>query len=277
MNLSRLEKLLQSFYKISGMDIAVVDLNNKIIARRYPSANFCNHIHKSPENLTTCNKSDDTHLELARKTRETVTYTCPYGIFEAISPIMDKEEVVAYLFLGMAIEDDDAHRQAALESARGATASPDEDSINKMVDEIPRYSKETLEAFAEMLPVLAEYIENNNLIANSNESIGLMAKGYIKSHLSEKITLSKFASHLHCSTVTLTEHLKEEFGMTVMEYVLKKRMQMATRLLADGYTPIHEVAEACGFSNIEYFSKTFKKYYGLPPKEWRHMRELSML
>lgn len=269
MNLPGLEKLMQDFYEISKMDIAVVDLRNRILARRYPGNRFCSHVHKCAGCLERCEESDAIHYEKAKEKRDTVIYTCPFGIFEAIAPIMEKDNVSAFLFLGMAIEEGEEHEKYAYNKALEVTAKGDVDSLNKAFAEIPRYPREKLEAFASMLPILAEYIENNNLVSDTTESLGMMIKRYIKNNLTQKITLTDIAWHLHCSTVTLTEHFKKEFGMTIMEYVTSKRMQMAVRLLENSDTSIREIAESCGFSDIEYFSKSFKKYYGTSPSEWR--------
>lgn len=269
LNLPGLEKLMQDFYEISNMDIAVVDLRNRILARRYPGNRFCSHIHKCEGCLAKCEESDSLHYEEAKKCGDTVIYTCPFGIFEAISPILEKDNITAFLFLGMAIEEGEEHERFAYEKALEVTAAEDVDNLNKVFSEIPRYPREKLEAFASMLPVLADYIESNNLISDTKETLGMMIKRYIKNNLTEKITLSDIAWHLHCSTVTLTEHFKKEFGITIMEYVTQKRMQMAVRLLANSDTSIREISESCGFSDIEYFSKSFKKHHGISPSEWR--------
>ena len=71
-------------------------------------------------------------------------------------------------------------------------------------------------------------------------------------------------------TVTLTEHFKKEFGMTITEYILQKRMKKAAQMLSnDGDISIKEVSEACGFADIEYFSRSFKQYYGASPSTYR--------
>ena len=94
-------------------------------------------------------------------------------------------------------------------------------------------------------------------------------KAYVKNNLSKKITLSELSWKLHCSTVTLTEHFKKEFGITIMEYVTQKRMDKAKRLLENSDLSVREISEACGFSDIEYFSRSFKGIYKMSPSAWR--------
>jgi AraC-like DNA-binding protein len=56
-----------------------------------------------------------------------------------------------------------------------------------------------------------------------------------------------------------------------MQYVLKKRMQMAEGILSDpnaSFT-VTEIADRCGFPDVEYFSKKFKETHGISPSLWR--------
>ena len=54
-----------------------------------------------------------------------------------------------------------------------------------------------------------------------------------------------------------------------MEYVTKKRMELAEKLLLTTDEPLREIAGMSGFSDVEYFSRTFKRYYGTSPAAWR--------
>lgn len=269
MNIGELEKLLQDFYEISGMDIAVVDAKNKIIARRYSGNAFCAQIHKCQGCLAMCEKSDEAHLIKAREEKKSHSYTCPFGIFEAFVPIFEAGVVVAYLFLGMAIEDTPQSKSFALEKLCMANKNRDKEKCREIVENVPCYSKQKLSAFVSILEVLAKHIEEENLLSVSTEFIALMTKRYIKNNLSSKISLTDIAWHLHCSKVTLTEHFKKEYGMTIVEYITKKRMEKAARLLTKGDVRIREVAESCGFEDTEYFSKCFKRFHGETPGKWQ--------
>ena len=91
----------------------------------------------------------------------------------------------------------------------------------------------------------------------------------MKNNLTRKLTLADIAWNLHCSTVTLTEHFKAEFGITIMDYVTKKRMELAEKILLATDEPLREVSSRVGFSDVEYFSRTFKRYHGTSPAAWR--------
>ena len=70
------------------------------------------------------------------------------------------------------------------------------------------------------------------------------------------------------------KNFKREIGITPREYLLKERMKLAAGLISSGvsnkyslYT-VSQIAEACGFSDPLYFSRVFKKYYGVSPSEY---------
>ncbi len=269
MNTSKIEEILQNFYEISGMDIAVLNNKNKILARRYSGALYCSCIHRSQKCLDICIESDRCNMMKAKESGEMVSYKCPFGVHEAIMPINRNDDVIGYLFLGMGIEKNDEAKKELLENALNISPNLDKKAIEKSISGMPCHAKEKLYAYASLLPMIAEYIEANNLLTDDDMSVGQLVKGYVKNNLSNKITLSDISWHLHCSTVTLTEHFKKEFGMTIMEYVMIKKMQRAEQLLVNSDKSIREVSEACGFPSIEYFSRSFKKHSGLSPYAWR--------
>lgn len=269
MNTLKIEEILQSFYEISGMDIAIVNSKNRIIARRYSGAVYCSTIHKSPRCFEACVESDRVELCKAQEKGGLHVYTCPFGIYEALMPIYKNDEVVAYIFVGMGIEDSIESSDMLMNSALDMSPNLNKKALEKSILEIPRYSKEKLDAFASLLPLISEYIESNNLLADTDMTIGQLVKTYVKNNLSKKITLSDLSWKLHCSTVTLTEHFKKEYGITIMEYIMKKRMDKAERLLANSELSIRDIAEECGFLDIEYFSRCFKSSHDMSPSAWR--------
>ena len=265
----KIEDILQSFYEISGMDIAIVNSKNKIIARRYSGAIYCTNIHKSQKCLDICIESDNCELERAYEKNGLHVYKCPFGIYDALMPIRKNDEIVAYVFVGMGIEDDAESAEALMTLALDVSPTLNKAQLEKSIQDLPRFPKAKLEAFAALLPLISEYIETNNLLADADMTIGQLVKSYVKNNLSKKITLSDISWKLHYSTVTLTEHFKQEYGITIMEYVMKKRMEKASRLLLNSEMSIRDVAEECGFFDNEYFSRCFKNFHSMSPVAWR--------
>ena len=274
MNVPELERLLYDFYQISGMEVAIVDTKYRnIISNRCPGKNFCAAVHKTPKCLDVCIQSDRDHLHTVEESRRPLTYICPFGIFEAIAPIMKNGGVIAYLFFAMGIEERDGCDEYPLRMLREISEAQDFEYLRQCIIEIPHYTRKTLEAYADLLLIMAEYIEKNNLMSDNEQSLGQMIQNYVDKNLQSKITLADLSWNLHCSTVTLTEHFKREFGITIMQYVTQKRMEAAEAMLLRDHRSIGEIAVSCGFPDMEYFSRTFKTIYGMSPSRWRRTQK----
>ena len=91
----------------------------------------------------------------------------------------------------------------------------------------------------------------------------------IHADLSGKLSLHVLAEKQGLSSGYLSTVFKKETGKTVTDYILSERMQLAMHLLSTTKLQIQTVALHCGVVDVQYFSKLFKKYAGMTPKEYR--------
>lgn len=99
--------------------------------------------------------------------------------------------------------------------------------------------------------------------------IALVIKSYLDHHYREDISLAKLSEKFFFSREYLNRVFRAEYGCAVYEYVQRLRMEQAARLLQNPNQSIQTIADALGYSNANYFSKAFKKHYGLSPTEYR--------
>lgn len=66
------------------------------------------------------------------------------------------------------------------------------------------------------------------------------------------------------SRSTLNRHLRAQLGITAAQLLIEARMQRARQLLGDGRT-VAEVADMCGYADVHYFQRAFKKKFGVNP------------
>lgn len=111
--------------------------------------------------------------------------------------------------------------------------------------------------------------------AGVSESVIVQAKTYIDCHYPEKIALPDLAVQLGITPNYLSTLMKKQLGMTFSEYMLNVRMEQAGKLLSDSRLRINEIAGKVGYDNLFYFSKLFKRVYGVPPRIFRHQRAAS--
>ena len=95
------------------------------------------------------------------------------------------------------------------------------------------------------------------------------ALSYIQTSYQHKISLTSVSEHVGLSSGYLCRIFKEETGLSINAYINNLRMTKAGELLKDKNSYIKEVAAAVGFEDQLYFSRLFKRYYGITPSEYR--------
>lgn len=94
------------------------------------------------------------------------------------------------------------------------------------------------------------------------------AKLYIDAHFCEKGCLNTAISKSGITARRFCDLFRENFNMTPNRYVTFRRIDRAKELLITGSLTVTGVAELCGYSDIYYFSKVFKKEVGVSPNNW---------
>lgn len=96
----------------------------------------------------------------------------------------------------------------------------------------------------------------------------------IDSDLSAELSLKSMAAILNVNGSYLSTLFKQETGQTLTEYVQQKRIAMAKSLLKTTKLQVQTIAQSCGFLDIQYFTKVFKKHTGMTSKEYRSVAEV---
>lgn len=93
------------------------------------------------------------------------------------------------------------------------------------------------------------------------------ATQYIKDNLSSPLTAQSVASSAGVSKYHFLRQFKRLTGVTLSHYINDLRCQRARQLLEQGELKVKEVACLCGYSNLSYFSRTFRQFTGLLPSQ----------
>ncbi|MBQ2997333.1 MAG: helix-turn-helix domain-containing protein [Oscillibacter sp.] len=92
---------------------------------------------------------------------------------------------------------------------------------------------------------------------------------YIDADLSGDLRLRNLAAAQNVNASYLSSLFKKETGETITEHVNRKRMEHALHLLQTTKLQVQSIAQYCGISDLNYFSKLFKKQMGMTPREYR--------
>lgn len=92
---------------------------------------------------------------------------------------------------------------------------------------------------------------------------------FIREHFTEQIGLAEAAAAAGMQVHAFCRFFKELTQRTFSEFLNEVRIEHACRLLQQTDSPVTEVAYACGFSNLAYFNRCFKRLQGVPPTHYR--------
>ena len=91
---------------------------------------------------------------------------------------------------------------------------------------------------------------------------------YLYASYRSSAPLSTLAEAMHLSCRQLSRIFKQLYGVSYTEKIISMRMELAARMLKDG-EGISAVSDATGYKTPSAFHKTFKKYYGVSPSEYK--------
>lgn len=96
---------------------------------------------------------------------------------------------------------------------------------------------------------------------------------YIDRNISSRLTLSDLAGKCFYNPSYFSRIFKEKFGMSLVEYVTRKRLDYAVELLESSDRSVDEISELSGFSDRSGFYHAFSKYIGGTPSEYRNKKK----
>lgn len=113
----------------------------------------------------------------------------------------------------------------------------------------------------------------NNAVNGRNQETGGRTvadmKKFLRSHLTEKVSMEKLAEHVHLTSDYAGKLFKKGTGETVKSYLMRKRMEKARELLRNSDKSISEICFETGYDSPSYFINIFRKYNGMTPKKYR--------
>lgn len=144
------------------------------------------------------------------------------------------------------------------------------DSIFLKIDNIlkdqkgMKYARLSAE-LARLAEIGLEYTKHN---VKSNDKLSDIFS-LINDSAFNKISLEEICKKTHISKYHLCRIFKENMGITITEYVKKKRLSLACQLLMNTNDKITEIAEKCGFGDSSFFTKVFAREQGMTPTQYR--------
>lgn len=96
-------------------------------------------------------------------------------------------------------------------------------------------------------------------------------KAWLDQHYHEKVALDDLAERFFINKFYLARLFKEQYGSSIVNYVLSLRISRAKELLRFTDLSIEEVGAQCGIPDANYFSRAFRKIEDVSPREYRKL------
>lgn len=205
-------------------------------------------------------------------TQHSIRPTCEESEFRIINIFFEKEEI-----------DVDYDLLMPIQPKNFAAHHPIVKYINECINEYETKS----EGYAMKMKgfiylILAEYISfNQDRHCVRGRPIGTNyvreATRYIHENYNKKLTLRMIAEKIGVTSGYLQRLFRETCDTSVIEYLLRYRMENACKMLMETEMSIQEVSMEIGYSDVKNFYYRFKKIFGVTPTQYRlnHKKEES--
>ena len=112
-----------------------------------------------------------------------------------------------------------------------------------------------------------EYVSEHNTVSYNRL---LPAKEYIDQHFDRPITLEELAKLSTMSVTNFRREWKKNYTHPPLQYRDTIRLYYAKEYLSSGYYTVSQIAQKCGFDDVSYFVRFFKKQTGITPGEFKN-------
>lgn len=269
----------EAFEAATGLPLELVPVDGEACVGRIPGRNaFCDLVNSRGSG---CGRCLAVGRELRRAAeRGPATQTCFAGLKGSGVPVRSGERVFALLVTGAVStgQAGGAPDAAAREALVGIAGGREE--LDRLAAERERCPELPLDQYRGGVTLLATFalqlsdLLNRLLIeeAHAEPEVVVKAKRYVNARLEDKISLESVARHVGVSPYYFCKVFKQSVGMTLTEYVNRRRVEWAKRRLADPRARVTEVAFDVGFQSISQFNRSFLRYVGESPTRYRERK-----
>lgn len=266
----RLRKLIANLNILTGVPANILDLSGRDINLFRGHPPFCRAINDLPEGHERCVACDQCKIRRYQAKSGFQHYRCHAGICEAVMPLYNKQNPVAYLAVGCYLDDSPIEEQWEYTRSLLDWWPNGPDALKDAFFQFRQYSKAEIQAYTETLEALSAYIQLKGMILTAEQTDLQKLELYLDQHYMEKLSLESISQQLHIGRTKLCALAKELSGGRTLSYLIaQRRIGAAKRLLLQSSLPISSIGESVGISDYNYFSKVFRSTTGMTPSAFR--------
>ena len=251
----QLDMLLFNLHKLTGYGFVWKRSKYCLSEHRLKYCNihrceFCNN-YKEKNGIRNCLHHDSGIIPNLLKENGSRFFqtTCPAGAVELVVPIVRNEDICGVILVG--------------------PFSPED----KEITNLPKLTSQKIDSLVQLLRYLVSPLAANlarrNSLHNVKDSRIRAVLDYLDMHFQENPDVTTLADMFYLSPSRFSHLFREECGIYLSAYINELKLSEAFELLRDSDNTITNISYACGFSDANHFSSSFKKKYGKSPREIR--------
>lgn len=269
-NVPKMEELLQSFYRLSGIRIVVFsDDFRKVAEAPGIDSGFCRLIRSDRTLAMKCQESDREGCRRSGEIGKLHTYTCHAGMTETVTPIRHGNLSIGYLMFGQILQSgQSSHRWAEIRKACEAY-HVDLDLLREAYEQLQPVEMERVYAAAKILEACAGQLWQDRAISLQNDSLPGRIDAYITNNLGSDLSVKSLCAVFDVSRSKLYKLFRESYGNGIEQTIRWLRISKAQELLDTSDYPGDEIGSMVGYPDYNYFIKVFRKETGMTPLRYR--------
>ncbi len=269
-NLQKLTKLIESFYKLTKIRIAIYDDTFQEIFS-YPKEHhiFCSMMNQNPKLHEKCSESSRTLCELCRKQKRLVTMTCHAGLTETVAPLYENNITIGYIVFGQitSVKNKAEFAEKAKELCKSYELDPEE--FDQKIRTVSYKNHDQLEAVSEIINAFTSYIYLERIVSLKKDETLSSIVQYIDYNLSSDLSVQAICERFSLSKTVLYELTKSAMPEGIAKYIRKKRLEKAKELIGKTDKSVEEISGLVGFLDCNYFRRLFKQENGMSANAYR--------
>ena len=173
-------------------------------------------------------------------------------------------------------ENSDALEQNLSVPQHARVARPDHLTtlFRRLLDDQETLGLQAQSASLNVMLMLLEVANSNSAQSAADSSAAVLASradALIRARFHEPLCASLLAQDLHCHADYLGRVFRQIYNCTLTEAIHRRRLQQARNLLLESVDTIDQIAKRCGFEEVGYFRRLFKRHEGVSPRAFRQV------
>ena len=266
---NKMTDITYDFFNATGINLSILDSNfSRLQYTDKASANeYCKYINTNFVISSKCLICDYALLKECKEKKQPVSHICHAGLLDIAIPIIHNQSILGYIILGQLKVDEN------FQNIKKELINNDlnVDKLEELYATLPIKNEGFIKSIINLATILAKHLLLENIVKPTNPSTLDTLVNFINDNIQSPLSVEYIAQQNFVSVSLVYKLFYKNFNTTVKDYINKKRCELSLTLLMFSDKSLNDIAFEVGFSSLSYYSKVFKKFYGVSPLKYRKL------